>query len=101
MDAAFVIAFGVFLICWGIYCYVGPNAARLNRVVGPFVNIIYSYIPFGLSCTIVGSTMLIGRGPLVGPLIIVALPIMALGLLLWFWHPHWIRPTWLRNDWGD
>lgn len=86
---------------WGVYCYLGASAARVHRIIGPFVNVVYGYIPYGLGCVIIGTGTVMGRGPLSGAFAIVALVLVASGILLWFWHPYWIRPKWLRNAWGD
>ncbi len=96
-----IIAFGLIASYMGIYAYVGKGAARIHRYHGPFVNVVYSYLPYGIGFTLVGLAILIRNGPWVGPLVIVAFALMAFGIILWFWHPYWIRPRWLRNSWGD
>jgi hypothetical protein len=96
-----ILAFGLFLTLAGIYAYVGKRAARFHRYHGPFVNIVYSYLPYGLAVILFGLAFLAGSGPLVGPLVIVAFALAAFGLILWFWHPYWIKPRWLRNSRGD
>ena len=96
-----IIAFGLFAAAMGIYAYVGKRAAHIHRYHGPFVNVVYSSLPYGLGFTLVGLAISIGSGPLVGPLVLAAFALMVSGMVLWFWHPYWIRPKWLRNSWGD
>ena|SRR5437016_6173316 len=96
-----IIAFGLLLTGAGIYAYVGKNAAWLHRYHGPFVNGVYSYLPYGLGFTLIGLAVLAGPAPWAGPLVLAAFVLMLVGIILWFWHPYWIRPKWLRNSWGD
>ena len=95
------VAFGLFLAAMGVYAYVGERAAYIHRFHGPFVNVVYSYLPFGLGFALIGVALMMGSSPLAGPLVIVALALMVFGMILWFWHPYWVRPRWLRNSWGD
>jgi hypothetical protein len=85
----------------GIYAYVGKGAARFFRFLGPFVNIVYGYIPYGVAFTLGGLAILFGAGPWTGPLWIGTFALATLGIVLWFWHPYRIRPKWLRNSFGD
>jgi hypothetical protein len=96
-----IIAFGLFATAMGIYAYVGKHAARLHRYHGPFVNVVYSYLPYGLAFTLIGLAIITGPGPWDGPLVLAGFALATFGIILWFWHPNWIRPKWLRNSWGD
>ena len=100
-DKLLIIAVGLFVTAMGIYAYVGKSAARIHRYHGPFVNIVYGYLPYGLGFTLIGLAVLAGPAAWGGALVLAAFALMLVGIILWFWHPYWIRPKWLRNSRGD
>ena len=54
-------------------------------------------IMFGLGWP--GST--INQHPISDWLAVIGLATGAVGIVLIFWHPKWVRPTWLRGPMGD
>ncbi|TME35812.1 MAG: hypothetical protein E6I61_16530 [Chloroflexi bacterium] len=97
------LVFGLCLLGMGLYGYVGQGAVTMYRriPIGPFVNIVYSEVPYGLGFTALGLAMILKTGTLSDVLALAGLGCMAVGVILGFWHPYADRPHWLRDAWGD
>ena len=98
-----VLVFGVCLLAIGCYAYLGRGAEAMYRRVpiGPFVNVVHGQIPYGAGFSAIGMAMFLKTGWVSDVLSLCGLGCMAVGVILWFWHPYALRPRWLRNAWGD
>jgi len=67
------------------------------------ISVVYAEVPVGLCFALVGFGALIDlrHPPVTDTLMILGLISGAVGILLIFWHPNWLRPTWLRGPFGD
>ncbi len=102
MVPAVVIAFGACLFLGALWLYLGTGLERLRRNVlirvmpGP----IYGGIPTSLACVVLGVSSLF-HGFLFELLFWLAGILGVIAFTLWFWHPDWVRPYWMRGPFGD
>jgi hypothetical protein len=90
------ILFGLACFAAGVYGYIAKGAPRFF-VTGNQRNGVYGLIPLGLGFVLFGLGGLIWHHPLTDIFFMVGLALAALGVLLIFWHPRWIRPWWLKD----
>jgi hypothetical protein len=65
------------------------------------ISLVYAEVPIGLAFTLVGLGALISQHPISDWLMVIGLASGCVGIVLIFWHPDWVRPTWLRGPLGD
>lgn len=99
--AILAITFGLIAVAFGVRAYMGRGAEGTARHLSIFLPLVYVELPGGCGFTLVGIGLLIARHPISDFLILAGLALIAVGMLLIFWHPNWIRPTWLRDGLGD
>src|SRR5438874_918518 len=89
-----IMGFGLFCFLVGAHAYWARSAPMLVRrtYLGSMVNVLYAEMPFGLGLILIGAAALISRRPVTDVLALTGLGLAALGCLLVFWHPNWVRP---------
>ena len=88
----------------GLYAYIGRGAPTLFRrayansfgLVGRAV--IVFLLPAGIGFTLIGIAFLVGKNAITSNMLVVGLGFVLLAWLLFFVHPRFAQPKWLRTD---
>ena len=96
-----IMIFGFVILGFGLWDYLGRGTHTTARRLFIFIWLVYAEIPIGLCFSLIGLGAVIARRPVSDALMVAGLLFGAIGLLLIFWHPKWLRPTWLRGSLGD
>ncbi len=95
----FIFGVGLYLCLAGFYFYIGRRLERLrsNVVIRVMPGGIYGMVPGGL------AAIFFGLGLLVHSVLIFWFAILlgVVAFILFFWHPDWVRPYWMRGSFGD
>jgi hypothetical protein len=95
------IVFGLVVLAVGLWDYSGHGRHTSAKRLWMFIWLLYAEVPIGLCFTMVGLALLINQHPISDWLAVIGLATGAVGIVLIFWHPKWVRPTWLRGPLGD
>jgi predicted membrane protein len=95
------IIFGIVVLAVGLWDYSGYGRHTSARRLWMFIWLVYAEVPIGLAFTLVGLGSLVSQRPISDWLMVIGLASGGVGIVLIFWHPRWVRPTWLRGPLGD
>ena len=87
----------------GIYAYIGRSAPTFYRRAyrnsfGLFGRaVIVFLLPGGLGFLLLGLAFLIGKNDITTQMLVVGLALILAAWVLFFIHPRWVLPRWLRS----
>jgi hypothetical protein len=96
-----IVIFGLVVLAFGVWDYSGYGRHTSAKRLWMFIWLLYAEIPLGLCFTLVGVGALISQHPITDLLMVIGLGVGAVGVVLIFLHPKWVRPIWLRGPLGD
>jgi hypothetical protein len=95
------IGFGVVVLAFGLWDYSGHGRHTSAKRLWMVISLVYAEVPIGLCFILIGLGALISQHPVSDWLMVIGLASGCIGIVLIFWDPKWVRPTWLRGPLGD
>ena len=89
-------------VALGAWAYVGGNAStyftKWMRTGGLFLTpaVVIMLLPGGLGITLIGIALIVGKNAVTEQLVVGGLFFVIAGWVLYFFHPRWVRPRWMR-----
>lgn len=101
--SVFALLVGVTMAALGAWAYVGKTAEGFFRRSWDFGGMYFGpastmfLLPAGVGFTLMGIAFLVGKNAVTTEILIAGLAFVLVGWLLFFIHPAWIRPKWMRS----
>lgn len=102
LDAG-VLIFGVAISGFGLWAYTGKTAGRrFEKWIGlgnPYLthSSVMLLLPTGVGSTVIGLAFVIGKNAFTQQMLVAGLFLFVLGWILYFVHPSWVQPRWMRR----